>query len=232
MNFGPHHVVERGQEMVTEIEGELLDGLHLNQQVKNEDTQRASSVNNKVNLTRIDMSVKGICLCLIIIPDKICKRPINLSIFSSQQHKMFTFAETRKTGFDSKWCLFQRLSSSVFLLCFLHLVDVHSPSHPSELGQGMDGILDGVSGDDVRVVSLKVIFARPERELDVSLQLDDGVAAPLSPDDQHLHCVFAVARSHKFHVLRAHTHTHKKPHAALDNSTGLVTRVISKLYLF
>lgn len=90
-------------------------------------------------------------------------------------------------------------------------MNVHSSPHPFELGQGMDSVLDGVGGDDVRVVSLQVILARPERELHVGLQLDDGVAAPLSPDDQHLHSVFAVARSHKLHLLRTN-----KSHGAIQ----------------
>lgn len=95
----------------------------------------------------------------------------------------------------------------------------HSLPHPLELGQGMDGVLDGVGGDDVRVVSLQIILARPERELHVSLQLDDGVMAPLPPDDQHLHRVFAVARSHKLHVLRTTKAT------KLDDSTSLIVCV-------
>lgn len=102
----------------------------------------------------------------------------------------------------------------------------HSSPYPVELGQGMDGVLDGVGGDDVRVVSLQVILARPERELDVSLQLDDGVAAPLSPDDQHLHRVFAVARSHKLHVL------HTATAMAVGHSTGLIMCVINRLISF
>lgn len=61
MNFGPQHMVERGQEMVTKIKGELLDGLHLNTQMEYEDTKE-SQVLPKMILTRIDMSVEGICL--------------------------------------------------------------------------------------------------------------------------------------------------------------------------
>lgn len=99
----------------------------------------------------------------------------------------------------------------------------HSSPYPLELGQAMDGVLDGVGGDDVRVVSLQVILAGPERELDVSLQLDNGVAAPLSPDNQHLHRVFAVASVHKLHVLHTTTGT------ALDNSTDRIFYVISRL---
>lgn len=95
--------------------------------------------------------------------------------------------------------------------------------HPLELGQGVDCVLDGVGGDDVRVVSLQVILAWPERELDIGLELDDGVATPLSPDDQHLHRVFAVARPHELHIL------HTGGAAALDSSTGLIMRVISRL---
>lgn len=74
--------------------------------------------------------------------------------------------------------------------------------YPLDLGQGVDGVLDGVGGDDVRVVSSYVILARVECELHVGFQLDDVVLAGLPPDDQHLHCVLAVARSHKLHVLR------------------------------
>lgn len=77
-------------------------------------------------------------------------------------------------------------------------------TYPLELGQAMDGVLDGVSGDDVWVVPGEIILAWFECELHVRFQLDDGVAAPLSPDDQHLHCVLAVARPHKLHVLRTH----------------------------
>lgn len=56
MNFGPQHMVERGQEMVTKIEGELLDGLHLNTQMEYEDTKESQAL-PKMILTRIDMSV-------------------------------------------------------------------------------------------------------------------------------------------------------------------------------
>lgn len=31
MNLGPQHMVERGQEMITDIQGKLLDGLYLYQ---------------------------------------------------------------------------------------------------------------------------------------------------------------------------------------------------------
>lgn len=79
----------------------------------------------------------------------------------------------------------------------------HCLSYPFDLGQGMDGVLDGVSGDYVRVVSVQVILAWSECELYVSFQLEDGVLAPVSPDDQHLHRVFAIASSHKFHILHA-----------------------------
>lgn len=61
MNFGPQHMVERGQEMVTKIKGELLDGLHLNSQMEYEDTKESQAL-PKMILTRIDMSVSGICL--------------------------------------------------------------------------------------------------------------------------------------------------------------------------
>lgn len=61
MNFGPQHMVERGQEMVTKIKGELLDGLHLNTQMEYEDTKESQAL-PKMILTRIDMSVSGICL--------------------------------------------------------------------------------------------------------------------------------------------------------------------------
>lgn len=30
VNFGPQHMVERGQEMITDIQGKLLNGLDLN----------------------------------------------------------------------------------------------------------------------------------------------------------------------------------------------------------
>lgn len=103
----------------------------------------------------------------------------------------------------------------------------NSLPHPLDLGQSVDGVLDGVGGDDVRVVTLQVILARPERELNVRLQLDDGVAAPLPPDDQHLHRVFAVARPHKLHVLRTTTKA-TAPH----NSAGLIMCAISRLLRF
>lgn len=112
-------------------------------------------------------------------------------------------------------------SCIVLLLCLMNAP--LSLPHPLELGQGVDGVLDGVGGDDVRVVSQQVILARSERELNISLDLDDGVATPLSPDDQHLHRVFAVARSHELHIL----HTTKAK--ARDGSTGLIMCAIGRL---
>lgn len=80
-----------------------------------------------------------------------------------------------------------------------------SSSYPFNLGQSMDRVLDGVGGDDVRVVSHQVILACFERELHVGFQLDDLVVAALSPDDQHLHHVLAVACPHKLHILHTQT---------------------------
>lgn len=74
-------------------------------------------------------------------------------------------------------------------------------THPFDLGQSMDGILDGVCRDDVRVVSSCIILAGSERELHVGLQLDDVMVTALSPDDEHLHGVLPIARSHKLHIL-------------------------------
>lgn len=73
--------------------------------------------------------------------------------------------------------------------------------YPFDFGQGVDGVLDGVGRNDVRVISGQVVLARVERELHIRPQLDDGMAAALSPDEQHLHHVLAVPRSHKLHNL-------------------------------
>lgn len=60
MNFGPQHMVERGQEMVTKIEGELLDGLHLNTQVEYEDTKESQAL-AKMSLDDLD-KIRHVCL--------------------------------------------------------------------------------------------------------------------------------------------------------------------------
>lgn len=74
-------------------------------------------------------------------------------------------------------------------------------THPFDFGQGMDSVLDGVSGNDVRVVSSQIVFAWFERDLHVSLQLNNVVVAPMSLDEHHPHCILAVARPHKLHIL-------------------------------
>lgn len=76
MNFGPQHMVERGQEMVTKIEGELLYGLHLNTQVEYEDTKESQAL-AKMSFDDLDKNrhvFKEFVCCLIIVPDKLCLR--------------------------------------------------------------------------------------------------------------------------------------------------------------